>query len=301
MAFWLISLSSRILPRPCFDELRFTTFWVRLGEVPVEFRTEQFGVGLLEPVGQVLHVGVYESQMDAREFVRGFVRIDVTRPLLGRRKARFTSGEEFWVEFGYEGLPVVCFGCGLLGHPLRLCPNPVEEGTKLEDRGPWMQAEQKQFTQVRRGGRKRSLTEAESGNLLLTAAAPRQEGKKKASSELGFPLGHSSLAAAAGLSNPQAHLNFQGASSSQGSLGPSGPTVSSAHAKADQGVKGQAMGSDLMNCSDGPKSDLIEVQPLFSSVLYDLSGLYISNPTGSFDNGLPIDLQVASIVARIGG
>ncbi|CAN1121810.1 hypothetical protein LINPERHAP1_LOCUS6288 [Linum perenne] len=204
--------------------------------------------------------------MDAREFVRGFVRIDVTRPLLGRRKARFTSGEEFWVEFGYEGLPVVCFGCGLLGHPLRLCPNPVEDGTKLEDRGPWMQAEQKQFTQVHRGGRKRSLTEAESGDLLLTAAAPRQEGKKRASSEFGFPLGHSSLAAAAGLSNPQAQLNFQGASSSQGSLGPSGPIVSSAHDKADKGVSGQAMGTDLMDCSDGPKSDLNEVASIVARV-----------------------------------
>ncbi|CAN1197081.1 hypothetical protein LINPERHAP2_LOCUS43908 [Linum perenne] len=274
-----------------FDELRIATFWVRLGEVPVEFWTAQFGVGLLEPVGQVLHAGVYETQMDSREFVRGFVRIDVTRPFFGRRKARFSSGEDFWVEFGYEGLPTVCHGCGLLGHPLRLCPSPVEDGMVLEDRGPWMQAEQKQFTQVRSGGQKRSSAEANSDERQLTPAGPGKEAKRKPSSDLGYPLGPSSIAMAAGPSDPKAHLSLHDSSSSQGGNGPIGPLAISASNIAEQGVMGQALGSDLMDCSDGPNSDLHEVQPLFSSVLYDLSGLYITNPTGTFDNGLPIDLQ----------
>ncbi|CAN1773795.1 hypothetical protein LINPERHAP1_LOCUS12661 [Linum perenne] len=199
-----------------FEELRFATFWVRLGDVPVEFRTEQFGIGLLEPVGQVLHVGVYETQMDTREFVRGFVRIDVTCPFLGRRKARFTSGEEFWVEFGYEGLLVVCYGCGLLGHPLRLCPTPIGESAVLEDRGPWMHAEQRPFTLVRRGGQKRSSVGADSGEHFLAAAIPGQEAKRRALGSIPIPL-------AVGPSGPQAHPVSLGASSSQGSLGRSGP------------------------------------------------------------------------------
>ncbi|CAN1120599.1 hypothetical protein LINPERPRIM_LOCUS837 [Linum perenne] len=78
-----------------FDELRFATFWVHLEEVPSEFRSLRFGVGLLQPLGQVLHTGLYDSPKENKEFIRGFVRIDVTKPFLGRRKARFSNGGEF--------------------------------------------------------------------------------------------------------------------------------------------------------------------------------------------------------------
>ncbi|CAN1261774.1 hypothetical protein LINPERPRIM_LOCUS10988 [Linum perenne] len=118
-----------------FNDLRFATFWVRLEEVPSEFRSLQFGASLLQPIGQVLHTGLFDSPTKNKEFIRGFVRIDVTQPFWGRRKARFSNGGEFWVQFGYEGLPTVCFGCGLLGHSLRQCTSPFEDGTSVEDRG----------------------------------------------------------------------------------------------------------------------------------------------------------------------
>ncbi|CAN1247596.1 hypothetical protein LINPERPRIM_LOCUS6399 [Linum perenne] len=73
--------------------------------------------------------------MENKEFVRGFVRLDVGWPILGHRKALFGNGNEVWVKFGYEGLPMVCFGCGLLGHMVRQCPAPAIEGSDEEDRG----------------------------------------------------------------------------------------------------------------------------------------------------------------------
>ncbi|CAN1184660.1 hypothetical protein LINPERHAP2_LOCUS37110, partial [Linum perenne] len=61
---------------------------------------------------------------------------------------------------GYEGLPTVCFGCGLLGHSLRQCPNPVEESLVGVDRGPWMQVDKRQYHQVRKGDSKRPAIDA---------------------------------------------------------------------------------------------------------------------------------------------
>ncbi|CAN1776421.1 hypothetical protein LINPERHAP1_LOCUS13647 [Linum perenne] len=284
--------------------MRFATFWVRLEEVPVEFRTTQFGVGLLQPVGQVLHAGIFDSPMENREFVRGFVRIDVNRPLLGRRKARFSNGGEFWVQFGYEGLPMVCFGCGLLGHSLRQCTTLVEEDADVEDRGPWMQAQQRLYHQVRRGGTKRTAGEASSGDQLLVAAAPENERKKPnptASFDLGSTLANSSLDKAGGPSGIQAHQKLSTAICYKEGLGPLRGKPGSIIASSSQGLMGQPLESQLMDCSEGAQVESNEVQPHLSSILYDLSGLYITNPAGSFDKGLPIGLQVANLVASMGG
>ncbi|CAN1191354.1 hypothetical protein LINPERHAP2_LOCUS41005 [Linum perenne] len=205
-----------------FDELRFASFWVRLEEVPTEFQTVQFGAGLLQPVGQVLHAGVYDSPMENREFVRGFVRIDVERPLLGRRKARLRDGMEFWVQFGYEGLPTVCYGCGVLGHSLRQCSSPYADGSEEEDRGPWMQAEQRQYHQARRGGQKRLAVEDVAGEKLLEAA-PAPKVKKLAprvASEVGLAKGGSSLSLDGGPSRVQAHTTLPKSVSVQKGVGP---------------------------------------------------------------------------------
>ncbi|CAN1129297.1 hypothetical protein LINPERHAP2_LOCUS5144 [Linum perenne] len=152
-----------------FEDLRFASFWVRLEGVPSEFRSVQFGTGLLQPIGQVLHTGLYDSVVESKEFIRGFVRLDVTQPFLGRRKARYSHGGEFWVNFGYEGLPTVCFGCGLLGHPLRLCPAPFADGSGSEDRGPWMQVERMTYHQVKLSGKKRPAADSASGGGLESA------------------------------------------------------------------------------------------------------------------------------------
>ncbi|CAN1774436.1 hypothetical protein LINPERHAP1_LOCUS12951 [Linum perenne] len=148
---YLISLIPWVTPSvEVFAQLGFAEFWVRLEEVPVEFRTIAFGAGLLQPIGQVLYTGLYDSPMENKELLRGFVRLDVEQPLLGRRKARYSTGEEFWVNFGYEGLPTVCFGCGRLGHALRQCAQPRPDDSEIEDRGSWMQAERgRRYHQIR--------------------------------------------------------------------------------------------------------------------------------------------------------
>ncbi|CAN1176665.1 hypothetical protein LINPERHAP2_LOCUS32658 [Linum perenne] len=193
-----------------FNELRFATFWVRLEDVPVGFRSLQFGSGLLQPVGQVLHTGLYDSPSENKELIRGFMNIDVTQPLLGRRKARFSNGGEFWVRFGFEGLPTVCFGCGMLGHSLRQCSAPFADGSSAEDRGSWMQAEKLTYHPVKTVGKKRSAEAPGSGGVTASTAATVSSDPKRQRLEM----------SADGLGLAQAQL---GASTSLGRISVSAP------------------------------------------------------------------------------
>ncbi|CAN1187461.1 hypothetical protein LINPERPRIM_LOCUS31859 [Linum perenne] len=284
-----------------FNELRFATFWVRLEDVPVGFRSLQFGSGLLQPVGQVLHTGLYDSPSENKELIRGFMNIDVTQPLLGRRKARYSNGGEFWVRFGFEGLPTVCFGCGMLGHSLRQCSAPFADGSSAEDRGSWMQAEKLTYHPVKTVGMKRSAEPPGSGGVTASVAATVSSDLKRQRLEM----------SADGLGLAQAQL---GASTSLGRILASAPQplqapnqpisgYSALQAQPiglDSSVRGRPSSSadcvmeDLVDGADGfllEQSDLLEVVPRYSSLLNDLSSLNIANPSGSFDNGLPIDIQ----------
>ncbi|CAN1140245.1 hypothetical protein LINPERHAP2_LOCUS11744 [Linum perenne] len=242
-------------------------------------------------------VGLYDSVVESKEFIRGFVRIDVTQPLLGRRKARYSHGGEFWVNFGYEGLPTVCFGCGLLGHPLRLCSSPFADGTDSEDRGPWMRVEKMTYHQVKSAGKKRSAADSGSGEGL-TSAAEVAGSSKLPQSEVG-PKGL--VMVQAQLGNPQAlvvdpHVHE----------GPSAAPIGfGQHVMGQSSVLAQGADSDMVDAISESVNFLLdqpalpEVPPLHLTLLSELSNLYITNPSGSFDNGLPIDVQVGRVIVDV--
>ncbi|CAN1274083.1 hypothetical protein LINPERPRIM_LOCUS15268 [Linum perenne] len=269
-----------------FEELRFASFWVRLEEVPSEFRSLQFGSGLLQPIGQILYTGLYDSRMENKEFIRGFVRIDVTQPLLGRRKARFSHGGEFWVKFGYEGLPTVCFGCGLLGHPLRLCPSPFSDGSDAEDRGPWMQVEKVSYHQVKTAGVKRTAADSVSGGSSSSAAAVDGLQKlPKLSCSSGPGGGHGNAAAGlASFSGPSGQPAPPGFASGLGqrALGQSSSLVQ----EADK-VMVDAVSESIDFLLDQPV--MPEVPPLHPTLLSELTsgsvGLYIEWGRPRHDGG----------------
>ncbi|CAN1823314.1 hypothetical protein LINPERHAP1_LOCUS30329 [Linum perenne] len=130
----LVNLVPWMTPSPkVFNDLRFASFWVRLEDVLTEFRSLNFGTGLLQPIGEVLYTGLYDSRSKNKELIRGF------------------------------GLPTVCFGCGMLGHSLRQCPFPFVDGSCADNRGSWMQVDKLTYHQVKTGGVKRPVGSPGSG------------------------------------------------------------------------------------------------------------------------------------------
>ncbi|KAI9128538.1 hypothetical protein K1719_000021 [Acacia pycnantha] len=92
--------------------------WVRIPDLPMEFCTvESLGI-IGNMIGKMIKIDRSTSIYDKGEFARICVEIDLQQPLL----PAFTAfGED--MQLVYEGLHLVCFGCGLYGHEQKKCPH----------------------------------------------------------------------------------------------------------------------------------------------------------------------------------
>lgn len=85
-----------------------------------------------------------------REHLRVRVSIQLDKPLKRRMKLKKSEEQWCWVNFRYEGVPMFCFICGLMGHNEKFCERifdtPLE---KLEKPyGIWMKAEPRRRNHV---------------------------------------------------------------------------------------------------------------------------------------------------------
>ncbi|XP_031108685.1 uncharacterized protein LOC116013176 [Ipomoea triloba] len=104
--------------------------WVRLPDLHVEYFREDVVKLILMNVGKPLKLGRLTTSVAKGRFARAAVEIDVDKPLVS----------EIWVRNSiqtveYEGLHVVCFGCGVVGHREQACPvnNPKAPETSDMD------------------------------------------------------------------------------------------------------------------------------------------------------------------------
>ncbi|KAI9117152.1 hypothetical protein K1719_011318 [Acacia pycnantha] len=103
--------------------------WVRIPDLPLEFCTVE-SLGLIgNMIGRIIKIDRSTSIYDKGAFARICVEIDLQRPLL---PAFMVFGET--KQLVYEGLHLVCFGCGLYGHDQKACPNSMEEDRRDEVR-----------------------------------------------------------------------------------------------------------------------------------------------------------------------
>ncbi|KAK7831688.1 uncharacterized protein CFP56_027146 [Quercus suber] len=84
-------------------------------------------------IGEVLEVDVPDSGVQWSKFLRVCVRMDVTKKLIRGKKINIEGGESKWVFFKFERLPNFCYGCGLLNHAIKDCPEGWAEKSKLEE------------------------------------------------------------------------------------------------------------------------------------------------------------------------
>ncbi|XP_072066047.1 uncharacterized protein [Arachis hypogaea] len=105
---WKLSLIVKVLE----DAMQNLAVWVRIPELPpVELYTYHFLWRAGGKIGTMLKIDQTTSIHSRRKFARLCVEVDLRNQLVPAIKV---LGKEFKVE--YEGLHLICFGCGKYGH-----------------------------------------------------------------------------------------------------------------------------------------------------------------------------------------
>ncbi|XP_031126952.1 uncharacterized protein LOC116029189 [Ipomoea triloba] len=97
--------------KPRTTKLSKMAVWVRLSNLYPEYFRDDVVKMILENIGKPLKFDRTTAARERGRFARAAVEVDLDKPLV----------TEIWVEneiqfVEYEGLHVVCFGCGLVGH-----------------------------------------------------------------------------------------------------------------------------------------------------------------------------------------
>lgn len=111
--------------RPCTAKLSKMAAWVRLPDLPMEYFHDDTIRAILENVGKPLKLDRTTTVAAKGKFARAAVELDLNKPLVS----------EVWVQNSvqlveYEGLHVVCFSCGVVGHREQLCPEKEPDVTE---------------------------------------------------------------------------------------------------------------------------------------------------------------------------
>ncbi|XP_031101801.1 uncharacterized protein LOC116005700 [Ipomoea triloba] len=112
--------------RPCTARFSKMAVWVRLPELPMEYFRDDTIRAILENVGKPLKLDRTTVVATKGRFARAAVEIDLNKSLVS----------EVWVDnevqlVEYEGLHVVCFHCGVVGHREQACPENKTAETEV--------------------------------------------------------------------------------------------------------------------------------------------------------------------------
>lgn len=90
-------------------------FWVRIHVLPFMARNEFMGDLIGNVLGRAKEVDLDEGKIEWGEFIRVRVTLDITKPLLRRKRLAIAEKELVWITFSYERLPNFCYWC-VMGH-----------------------------------------------------------------------------------------------------------------------------------------------------------------------------------------
>lgn len=120
---YLLNLQ-RWIPEAAIFEINFdwVPFWVQIHGLPFGSLTTTNASKILHQIGEVMEI---EDPMVEgcllRSFIRGWVKVNVTKPLLTGCWIPRKDLPNAWVAFRYEKLQSLCFKCGIIGHEQKDC------------------------------------------------------------------------------------------------------------------------------------------------------------------------------------
>ncbi|XP_061369711.1 uncharacterized protein LOC133312514 [Gastrolobium bilobum] len=104
--------------------------WVRLPEFPMEYVNTTLIKSIGNWLGKFVRIDAATTSLARGRFARMCVELDLTKALQVEYKV---EGRLKRVE--YEGLHLICYGCGKYGHRLENCPNKICMVTEQENSG----------------------------------------------------------------------------------------------------------------------------------------------------------------------
>ncbi|XP_042973000.1 uncharacterized protein LOC122304802 [Carya illinoinensis] len=96
-------------------------FCVRIHDLPLIACNEYVGKLIGDTLVKVIEVDVDYDDLAWGEYMRVRLALDITKPLLRRKKISLGDHRKCWVRFTYERLSDFCYQCGRLGHSHREC------------------------------------------------------------------------------------------------------------------------------------------------------------------------------------
>lgn len=106
------------IPNFVADEalMRHLTAWVRIPNLYVEYFDKLIFHKIGSKIGKVIKIDRNTESMDRGQYVRFCIKVDLAKPLL----SKFKLNGRIW-KIQYEGLKMICFKCGHLGHKEDKC------------------------------------------------------------------------------------------------------------------------------------------------------------------------------------
>nr|CCA66008.1 hypothetical protein [Beta vulgaris subsp. vulgaris] len=98
------------------EPIKKLTAWVRIPHLSVEYFDKQFLHSIGSKIGKVIKIDRNTESMDRGQYVRFCIEVDLSKPLL----SKFRLNGKVWI-VQYEGLRLICFKCGHLGHKEDTC------------------------------------------------------------------------------------------------------------------------------------------------------------------------------------
>ncbi|XP_056685894.1 uncharacterized protein [Spinacia oleracea] len=109
---------------PDNSPMRHLTAWVRIPHLSVEYFDKEFLHKIGSKIGKVTRIDNNTALAQRGQFTRLSVELDLSKPLL----SKFWLRGKIW-QVQYEGLRMICFQCGKIGHQGENCSSHIEPST----------------------------------------------------------------------------------------------------------------------------------------------------------------------------
>ncbi|XP_056690305.1 uncharacterized protein [Spinacia oleracea] len=151
--------------------IKALTAWVRIPNLSVEYFDRNFLFRIGEKIGKVVRIDKNTESMDRGQYIRLCIEVDLTKPLL----SKFRLNGRIW-KVQYEGLRLICFKCGHLGHKEGECTlfDKTEEGGKNQQETTKEGNDQESNSKPGGDAHSKLEEKGQYGSWMLVQKAPRR-------------------------------------------------------------------------------------------------------------------------------